>query len=290
MNPRDRGPYPGTQSVARALSLLEAFTRERPEWGVRELARRVGLNKTTVFRLLGALEREGLVARNPSTDGYRLGPEAIALGARALATLDLRTEAREELEALARTTGETATLEVLAGSEVLILDEVAGPRVVGASPSVGTRWPVHATSTGKILLAWAEERRADLFERAELAEPARCTPSTISSRAELEAELEEVRRRGFAIAVDELEVGYAAAAAPVRDHQGDVVAAVSVGGPSARLRPERGEASVVAVRAAADRLSRRLGAPAEGVGPPGLEAAAVGPAGGANEEEGAGLA
>jgi IclR family acetate operon transcriptional repressor len=121
-------PYAGTQSVLRAVSLLKAFTDAQPELGLMELAKAAGLNKTMVYRLLTALESERLVARDPGTDGYRLGPEMIALGGRAVRANRVRQVGRPELERLARETGEAATLEVLVGDEVLVLDEI-GERV-----------------------------------------------------------------------------------------------------------------------------------------------------------------
>src|SRR5262245_60854551 len=117
---------PGTQTVMRAVALLKAFTDAQPQMGLTELSRAVGLNKTTTYRLLAALEHEGLVAQDARGGAYHLGPEAIALGARALRATDLRAAARPELEALARETGETADLEILDGAEVLVADEVHG--------------------------------------------------------------------------------------------------------------------------------------------------------------------
>src|SRR5574341_1438415 len=117
-------PYPGTQAVLRAVALLKSFTDSRPELGLTELARAAGLNKTTVYRMLTALESAGMIVKNHETDLYRLGPEIIALAGRALRSNPLYLASRPELEALARKTGETATLEVLVGAETLTLDEV----------------------------------------------------------------------------------------------------------------------------------------------------------------------
>ena len=243
--------YAGTQSVRRALALLKEFTDRRPEWGLSELARAVGLHKTTAYRLLTALEAEGMVARSGDGDAWRLGTAAITLGAFALRSNDLVTTARPELEALVRETGETASLEVLAGDEVLILDGVEGPSVVGASSEVGTRWPAHATSTGKALLAVEEGTPRRRLRRY--------TSRTITDPARLARELERVRKRGWATAVEELEEGYVAVGAAVRDHAGRVVAAVSVGGPAARLTAARIPHMARDVVRAADRISRRLG-------------------------------
>jgi len=246
-------PYAGTQSVRRAIALLKMFSDEHPEWGLSELAREIGLNKTTAYRLLTALQSEGMVARSPLTEGWRLGPEAITLGALALRSNDLVSAARPELEALVRETGETASIEVLVGDDVLILDGVEGPSLVGASSEVGTRWPAHATSTGKVLLA-AEARRSGARRRLR-----KLTPRTIIDPDRLDRELERVRERGWATAIEELETGYVAVGAPVRDHELRVVAAISIGGPAARLTKDRIPELARRVVRTADRISRRLG-------------------------------
>lgn len=265
MSPSSARAVPGTQSVRRALSLLAAFDDRTPEWKASDLAREMELNRTTVYRLLSALEQAGLLQQDPRTDAYRLGPEAIALGARAARQSDLRSAARPELESLAANARETATLEVLAGGRTLILDEAPGPAVLGPSMEIGTRWPAHATSSGKALLAWSSpdgSAGGDGNPLADLPDPLpRHTERTIVDRDALGAELARVRERGFATARGELEEGYVAAAAPVRDASGSVVAAVSVAGPSSRLDPRRLEEVGRRVRRAGHDISRRLGAP-----------------------------
>ena len=251
-------PYSGTQSVRRALALLKVFSHERPEWGLSELARAARLNKTTAYRLLTALEAEGMVARTAPSEAWRLGNEAIALGALALRSNDLLTAARPELEALSRETGETASLEVLVGDEVVILDGVEGPSLVGASSEVGTRWPAHATSTGKVLLA-AGLRPAGPRRPRKLR---RLTSRTITDPARLERELDRVRKRGWATAVEELEIGYVAIGAPILDHAGRSLAAISVGGPAGRLTGRRIPRLARRVVDRARRISVRLGATA----------------------------
>jgi DNA-binding IclR family transcriptional regulator len=247
--------YAGTQSVRRALTLLKVFSDARPEWGLTEIAREVGLNKTTAYRLLTALEAEGMVARSAGSDAWRLGYAAVVLGALALRSNDVMTAARPELEALVRETGETATLEVLVGDEVEILDGVEGPSLVGANSEIGTRWPAHATSTGKVLLALAQHgpRRARRRLR-------KLTPRTITDPGRLERELKNVRARGWASAVEELETGYVAVGAPVLGHDRRAVAAISVGGPAARLTEDRIPDLARRIVRGADRISRRLGA------------------------------
>lgn len=248
--------YPGAQTVQRAVSVLKTFTDAQPELGLADLARAVSLNKTTTHRLLAALELEGLITRNPATDAYRLGPELIVLGWRALRANDLRNVSRPELQALAQETGETVTLEVLAGTDTLILDEVLSRHMIGGTPSIGTRWPAHATSTGKAILAFLldAEREAHLQSRL-----AKLTENTISSRESLKRELAQVREQGYAIANEELEIGFVVVGAPVFNHEGQVVAAVSVGGPGARMTAGRLSEIAVKVKESAGRLSQTIG-------------------------------
>lgn len=235
--------YPGTQAVRRAIALLKSFTDVQPELGLTELARRAGLNKTTAFRLMTALESEGMVMRNPATDAYRLGPQAIALGGHAQRANDLHFASRAELEALARETGETSTLEVLADGDVLVLVEAQGSHLLGTTQSIGSRWPAPLTSTGKAMLAHLPPERVaalDISERVRRALPA-------------------VRQQGYAIADGDLEEDFVAIGAPVRNHHGEVVAAISVGGPRSRFGEERISQLIGLVVAAAARISQRLG-------------------------------
>jgi DNA-binding IclR family transcriptional regulator len=259
------GAAAGTRSVERALEVLRAVGEARAEPGLSELADDLGLHKTTVFRLLGALERAEFVVRDDDRQRYQLGPALFRLATQARRATGLHEAARPELEALAHDVGETATLEVLVGDEVLILDEVHGRFLVGGSPEVGMRWPAHATSTGKVLLAAAAvevERGRPAPRRAPSAgRLARLGPHTITSRAALERELAKVRRDGYAVGLEELEPGFIAIGAPVRNAHGRTVAAVSVGGPKARLGGARLRTATVRVRTAADRISRRLGDP-----------------------------
>jgi DNA-binding IclR family transcriptional regulator len=252
----DETPYPGTQSVHRALSLLRAFNDRRPEWGLSDLSRAVGLNKTTTYRLLTALEQGGMLTKDPETEAYRLGPEAIALGGRALRANDLRSAGRPALEHLAQTSGETATLEILAGDEVLILDEVHGSRVLSIVGSLGSRWPAHATSTGRVLLAQLPAEQLDILLPAELEA---LTEHTITDPLNLKSELARVRKAGHAVVMEELEPGFVALGAPIRNHNAQVIAAVSLGGPRTRLSAKRQKELVEILVQAAGQISAQLG-------------------------------
>ncbi len=247
--------HPGAQAIARAFAILRCFTDAQPQLSLADVVQATKLNKATAYRMLAALEKEGLVARYAEGELYRLGPEAIALGGRALRATSLHSASHGELELLAQLSGESATVETLVESEVFILNEVMSPRLLGAMPSIGTRWAVHATSTGKAMLAYLPAAEQEQFLRRPLA---RFTPQTLTAAA-LRAELLQIRRQGYATVGDELEIGYAAVAAPILDHQGRAVAAICVGGPTVRLSAARLAELSAPVRQAAARVSTRLG-------------------------------
>jgi DNA-binding IclR family transcriptional regulator len=254
-------PASGTQAVDRALGVLVALGEERPAPGLSELSIELGLHKTTLFRMLGALERTGFVERDAVQHGYRLGPTLLRLGAHAKRSTGLHEAARPILTELAATTGETTSLEVLVGDDVLILDEVHGHFLIGSRSEVGTRWPAHATSTGKVLLAAARFDVGSEDRTTAHASPgrlARFTPNTITSRAALDRELTKVWNTGHAIARGELEPGVLAIGAPVRNADGKAVAAISIAGPVARLEAAGVPALAAIVRRMAARISARL--------------------------------
>lgn len=248
----EKSPPQGAQAALRALRLLKLFTPERPELKLAEVSAMTGLNKTTTHRLLQALHSESMLDRNPNGGAYRLGPALMALGVQALSSNDLRLRARPLLKQMAKETGETATLEVPVDDKMLILDEVTGSHFVGASGNVGTRWPIHATSTGKVLIAFDEQGAARLADNFEA-----LTAKTITERSRLETQLGEIRRRGFAETVDELEDGFSGVAAVVRGGLGQVLGALSICGPTQRLSADRRARLGITLCSAAERLQPR---------------------------------
>ena len=237
----------GAQAALRAIRLLKLFTIDRPEMTLGEISQAAGLNKTTAHRLLRALLSEALVQKHPSTGRYSLGAGLMALGVQALASSDLRRRVRPVLKTLASSTGETATLEVPFEDSMLILDEVAGKHVSAAAGNVGTRWPLHATSTGKALLAFDESQLENLSESL----PA-FTKHTVAQKALFMPALPRIRKRGYAETVDELEEGFAAVATVFRGPLGEVEGALSIGGPTPRFgRARRAQLGAALCSAAA---------------------------------------
>jgi DNA-binding IclR family transcriptional regulator len=243
------------QSVDRAAAILEILARDG-EAGVTEVARELGVHKSTASRLLAALDRRELVAQDTARGKFRLGVGLVRLAGAASRRLDVVQESRPVCRALAREVGETINLAILSGRDALYLDQVAGPAALSPHNWAGQRIPLHATSDGKVLLAYRPA--AEIPEH--LAPPLeRFTEHTITALPEFGRLLARVRERGYATAVDELEDGLTAVAAPVRDADGVVTASISASGPSFRIPADRIPRIAEAVRRAAGEISRRLG-------------------------------
>ena len=250
-----RESAPLVQSVDRAITVLEILAK-RGVAGVTEIALELGVHKSTASRLVAVLEGRGLVEQLTDRGKYRLGFGIVRLAGALTVQRDLAHESRKACEALAADVGETVNVAILDGNRVINVNEVRGPAAIAMHNWVGQSTPTHATSSGKVLLAFAGP--TDL--RALLGEPLqRYTDSTVVDLGTLERELDVVRSQGWAATVEEYEVGLNALAAPVRNHEDAVVAAVSVSGPSYRLTVDLLPQVAQRVVSAARDLSRRLG-------------------------------
>ena len=244
-------------TVQNAARLLKAFLSRDELLGPSELGRRLGLGKSTVHRLLTTLTGEGLLEQDPRTGGYRLGIVMFELGEAVRVHMDLHAAAGPVLGMLREETRETAQVGVLDRGEVVYVDRLESSHTLRLFTETGRRVPAHCSSSGKVLLAFLpEQARADLLDGRPL--PA-LTPDTITDPGVLSAELSQIRARGWAEAVNEREIGVASIAAPVRDHRGDVVAAISIGAPIIRLGAAQRRRLARPVMEAGDAVSRRLG-------------------------------
>ena len=242
------------QSVDRALSILEVLARDG-EAGVTDIAADLGVHKSTAFRLLATLEAHRLVEQDGERGRYRLGVGNLRLAGATTARLDLVQEARPVCRQLAADTGETVNITVRAETSALYLDQVAGSSALQSHNWVGQHIPLHATSNGKVLLSELDETQLKKAVR----ELPRYTDQTVTSMAKLLADLAHVREQGYALAIDELETGLTAVAAPIRNAHGDVIASISVSGPSFRLTDDRLDRAIPLLLAAALEVSHRLG-------------------------------
>jgi len=243
------------QSVTRAIRALELIA-ETGQVGVTELGRMLGVHKATASRLVATLAERGLVERDPVSERYRLGFGLIRLAGAAMAGMDLVRTAHPVLEDLAERTRETVNFGVLSGDAVVYVDQISGTRAIVSVSWVGRRAPLHCTSNGKVLLASLPEAERDRLLDRPLE---RLTRHTIVDRDKLRIQLREIEVRGYAQTLEELEEGLNAVAAPVRQADGDVVAALSVSGPAFRMRPMDLPRIARLTMEAAGAVSRRLG-------------------------------
>ncbi len=246
----------GTEVAGRVADVLLAFTDEPGSLGVSELARRLDLSKAVVHRILQALLARGLVNVDAGTRGYRLGPAAAVLGARALRDSDLRGAAMPVIRALQRATGETTTLSALVPDGRVYLDQVESRQEIKMTVEIGRRFPLHAGSSSQCILAFLPEaQRAEVISGGLGA----LTPQTVVDRDRLLAILDEVRATGYAYSQGERQPGAASVAAPVFGFDGMVVGALSACGPEARVDEDACRRYAPLVREAADEVSRALG-------------------------------
>ncbi|OBF35001.1 IclR family transcriptional regulator [Mycobacterium sp. ACS1612] len=244
------------QSVDRAISVLEILA-QRGEAGVSEVAADIGVHKSTAFRLLAALEERELVEQTQERGKYRLGFGILRLASAVPGQLDITHQARPICEQLAAQLGETVNIAVRRSQFVVNIDQVRGPSAVATHNWVGELTPLHATSSGKVLLAYMPpDERRKVLSAAGLA---RLTAHTITSQRQLEDQVEAAASDGHASSLEELEEGLNAIAAPVRDHTGGVIAALSVSGPVYRFTEERLREVTPDVVAAAAAISNRMG-------------------------------
>ncbi|WP_225881938.1 IclR family transcriptional regulator [Streptomyces aureocirculatus] len=254
--PREaKAPAGSVQSVDRAVSVLEILARHG-EAGVTEIAEELGVHKSTAFRLLGVLENRGLVGQAKDRGKYFLGAGVLRLAGAAAVRMDISQEGGPVCRELADELGETVNIAVLDDDAAVNIMQARGPASVTAQNWLGRRTPLHATSSGKVLLAHLPTTlREGLIART----LPRITDHTVTGTVALRRDLEAVVHQGFAIVVEELEVGLAAVAAPVRAHDGKVIGALSASGPVYRLTEDRLTELAKRTVAAAVELSRRMG-------------------------------
>jgi IclR family pca regulon transcriptional regulator len=219
-----------SQSLERGLAILSAFTPDRPALGISELARQLGLTRSTAHRYVATLASLGYLGQDDSTRKYRLGPRVLDLGFSVLGSMELREIATPHLRRLTEATGLTSNMGIRDDTDVVLIDRVLGRlgryHHLEFSLHVGSRLPAYCSATGKALLAFLE--RADLDRILDRMDFVQRGPRTLTDKGSLLAELERVRRTGIATNDEELDSALRAIAAPVRSRSGEIVAAVNV--------------------------------------------------------------
>jgi DNA-binding IclR family transcriptional regulator len=248
------------QSVHRAVSILQVLALHGSA-GVTEIAAELGVHKSTVFRLLATLEARGLVGQHTERGRYRLGYGVVQLAEGATKMDDLSLLSRTICRELAATVLETVNLVVQDGRDVVSIAQVIGTPTITTVNWIGQRTPIHATSAGKVFMAFMSPEQLDSIIHGGLET---YTPHTIVDPATLKQHLALVRARGYASTMEEHEIGLAAVAAPIRTLDGNVIAAVSASGPTFRITEDTLPGIAAHVVAAAAEISQRHGYPRRG--------------------------
>jgi IclR family transcriptional regulator, KDG regulon repressor len=215
-----------------ALTILEILPESSAGLGVSEISRKTGYPKSKVHRILLTLARRGYVRKEPQTDRYQLSLKFFAIGSVAVNKLEIKQVAKSYLEKLRDASGETAHLAVMDESGVFYIDKIESAQSIRMYSYIGRRAPMHCTAVGKVLLAYQSQQQVEPLLSPGLK---RYTVHTITDKKTLKGELVKVRRQGYAVDNEELELGLFCIAAPIRNHLGQTVAAISISGPGVRL-------------------------------------------------------
>jgi IclR family pca regulon transcriptional regulator len=222
-------------ALARGLEVIRAFTRSTPSMTLADVARATGMNRATVRRFLLTLVAEGYA----NTDGkqFALKPKVLELGYAALSSMKFLDVVQPAVERLAEQIGESCFAAILDGEDVVyVATATPSGRLINIGLSVGSRSPAHCVSTGRILLAALPERaRLKYLDTATLR---KMTVNTVTSKVKLRALIEETSAKGWSVCDQELEIGLRSISVPIRDHSGEVLAALNVACPSSRITPE----------------------------------------------------
>jgi IclR family transcriptional regulator, KDG regulon repressor len=252
MTPADK-----TQSLARAISLLDCFSGEHPELGVREASRLVNLSSSTTGRLLTHLKDLGVLSQNPVTHAYSLGAKILAWSGVYTANLDIRNKALAAMHKLHEATQETISLYVLEGNERVCIERIESTQNVRIIARIGRRLPLYAGSAGKVFLAFlSPTRRDEILNSAPLVP---FTNYTIVKKDEMLSELLKIHRDGYAVSHGEWTADASGVAAPIFDLNGEIIAALTISGPTQRFTLEAISQYTQEVTHAAKIISNAMG-------------------------------
>jgi IclR family transcriptional regulator, KDG regulon repressor len=233
------------KSVIKATEILDVIRNNRKPLSLEEISRLLGQNKTTCFRFLQTMLELKLIVQENGSKSYKLGPKLITLGLSALNKFDLHTEAVPLMKKLREITGETVNLSILDQFEILIIERFRSGHVYNANLTVGSRLPLHCTSQGKVILAFStNEKQKELLAHINYE---KYTDKTVENEVKLKKQMIESLKRGYSINREEFELGIAAVAGPILNHEYEPVAALNVSFPLAR-HPDKKYCTEIAKR------------------------------------------
>jgi IclR family transcriptional regulator, KDG regulon repressor len=245
------------KSVSRALDIITLVSLKKGGLGVTEIANQIDINKSSVYRILSTLVQYGYIEQDSETGRYKLGYKFLEVSSKLLESIDLRAEARPYLQELENLTNEVIHLVVYDQGEVVYIEKLEGNETLRMHSKVGKRAPMHCTSVGKAILAYLPSNVVlDILDRKGM--PMH-TDKTITNKDSFLQELIEVRKRGYALDLEENEYGITCIAVPIFDHLGKVIAAVSISGPTMRMTKERMEQLQSQMIQIGKKISKRLG-------------------------------
>lgn len=243
------------QAVLKALEILEEICRQE-QCGVRELSEKVGINRSTVNRLVATLERAGYLEQEKDRGKYRATLRLFELGNKIVEDLNIKDYAYPIMQKLSEATHETVYLAVMAGKQFMYVSMIDSPQMLKCSAAMGSHPPVYCSASGKVLLAYLPEDKKRIFIPDEFQS---FGPNTIKNMAELEVELNKIRQNGYATDDEEWHQNIRAVAAPVWNHDGRVKATLAVAGPKVRVSRQRMEEIGQLLVKAGQELSANIG-------------------------------
>ncbi|MFT5997558.1 MAG: IclR family KDG regulon transcriptional repressor [Neolewinella sp.] len=248
-------------SVHKTFAILEHFTIDKPAWGVTELAKEIGSNKSTVFRFLAQLHSIGILDKDAETEKYSLGLKLFELGNRVQLRRALVEKTHPKLASVAMNITETVHIAVLNKHQVFYIDKVESPQGLKTSSHIGSYNPAYCTALGKVLLAFlpAEQQGAALDFIFDEAGTTAFTKMTITDRPRLLQELAKVRAEKYALDLEELEEGLICIAIPIFNQQQEVVASLSASGPASRFREDKVKGYLTMLSEGALAIQERIG-------------------------------
>lgn len=243
-------------SVSNALRILEHFSNNQTVVYVGELAKELGLSKSTISRLVRTLEQHDFLARDPHSQGYLLGNKLLTIAGIYTNTNELYREVGPVLSEIVQKTNESAQIAAIDGSEVFYVHKMNGPYYSDAGTQIGQKNPIHATSSGKLLLAYSDEAIIDEVASQPLQA---LTEHTITNSIQFKKELSKIRSQGYSFSVGELTEGNYSLAFPVYNYEDKVVCALSIVGPVTRMNKDKMKDYMRILKSAAQEASERLG-------------------------------
>src|SRR4030043_371542 len=244
-------------SIIRASNILRCLSEEKTHFKISEIAHQLQLDRSTTYRILLSLEKCGFVEKDKKTGEYSLGVATFETGNTYLRRMDFIQISKPIMADLALEVQETVHLAVLSDTEIVYVDKVDSPRTLGVMSKIGQRGPVYCTALGKVLLAFQPENDQSRIIRKIRLTP--FTPRTITSKQKLVEELKAIRKQGYALDHREIEQEVECIGAPIQDHLGNVIAALSISGPQRKIGTPQEKHFVAEVIRAAGLISSKLG-------------------------------